>query len=292
MRTIILVAALIAGSFTSSLFAACQEPASSGSLEQQLQATYARTLMDSGGYKVAEAGCIFVVQKEGIAACTSTKTPFRNEYEDGQVKPENKSKFINSMRWLSSIPGARSVVAPGCLKGSPRTYIVGEKVYLLRMEIRNAGKDTGLIFSLESCGTCDPSVTDPAHTPYHAELRVNLHAGFLTSTDLKQVKKVVGEVLAFPEDAATGQTQQGSQTKQIPATPDSPQSSFPPIAPPPSPGQEQTAAPVSIAIGQTPEQVKAAMGPPDRDVKLGSKEIYSYKNLKVTFVDGKVSDVR
>ena len=57
----------------------------------------------------------------------------------------------------------------------------------------------------------------------------------------------------------------------------------------PAPAQP---APTTIELGQTTDQVVAALGPPSKIVKLGSKEIYVYKDLKVTFVDGKVSDVQ
>ena len=39
-------------------------------------------------------------------------------------------------------------------------------------------------------------------------------------------------------------------------------------------------------------QVKAALGTPDKVVNLGPKQIYVYKDLKVTFVNGKVADVQ
>jgi hypothetical protein len=38
--------------------------------------------------------------------------------------------------------------------------------------------------------------------------------------------------------------------------------------------------------------VVAGLGQPDKVVDLGSKKIYIYKDLKITFVDGKVSDVQ
>ncbi len=44
--------------------------------------------------------------------------------------------------------------------------------------------------------------------------------------------------------------------------------------------------------GQTPDQVQAALGKPDKIVNLGTKMIYVYKDLKVTFLNGKVSDVQ
>jgi len=65
-----------------------------------------------------------------------------------------------------------------------------------------------------------------------------------------------------------------------------------PIAPPPPPPDEPAAAPPTISLGQTKDQVKAAFGTPDRVVKLGTKEIEYFKDMKVTFVNGKVTDVQ
>ena len=36
----------------------------------------------------------------------------------------------------------------------------------------------------------------------------------------------------------------------------------------------------------------ASLGQPEKIVNLGAKQIYVYKDLKVTFVKGKVSDVQ
>ena len=52
------------------------------------------------------------------------------------------------------------------------------------------------------------------------------------------------------------------------------------------------AAPTAtIELGQTPDQVKAALGAPTRIANLGPKVIYYYNGMKVTFKEGKVSDV-
>jgi hypothetical protein len=47
-----------------------------------------------------------------------------------------------------------------------------------------------------------------------------------------------------------------------------------------------------VALGQTPDQVVAILGAPLRKAKIGAKEIYSYKDLKVTFLNGKVKDIQ
>jgi hypothetical protein len=55
---------------------------------------------------------------------------------------------------------------------------------------------------------------------------------------------------------------------------------------------DATAAPPSVELGQTPDQVKAALGAPTSIANLGPKVIYNYNGMKVTFKDGKVSDVQ
>jgi hypothetical protein len=47
----------------------------------------------------------------------------------------------------------------------------------------------------------------------------------------------------------------------------------------------------TIALGQTPEEIIDILGPPEKRVELGSKTIFVYEDLKIVFVDGRVSDV-
>jgi hypothetical protein len=63
----------------------------------------------------------------------------------------------------------------------------------------------------------------------------------------------------------------------------------PPIAPPPPPADQP---PPTISLGQTRATVLASFGQPTRVVKLGTKEIDYYKDMKVTYLNDKVSDVQ
>ena len=92
-----------------------------------------------------------------------------------------------------------------------------------------------------------------------------------------------------PTDTADLQ-QQGQQADQAEkeATGDAPPSgSAPAGAAPPAP-----AAPVSVQMGQTPDQVQASLGAPKKMANLGPKVIYYYDGMKVTFTNGKVTDVQ
>lgn len=54
----------------------------------------------------------------------------------------------------------------------------------------------------------------------------------------------------------------------------------------------EASAPKTIELGQSIAQVEAILGKPETVVKLGARTIYTYKNMKVIFTDGKVSDVQ
>ena len=50
--------------------------------------------------------------------------------------------------------------------------------------------------------------------------------------------------------------------------------------------------PATIELGQTFEQVEKAIGKPTRVVNLGAKVTWTYSDMKIVFVDGKVSDLQ
>jgi hypothetical protein len=62
--------------------------------------------------------------------------------------------------------------------------------------------------------------------------------------------------------------------------------------PGPNAGTPPPAEQVNIELGQTIDQVTAAMGQPLRKATVGTKTIYTYKDMKITFKDGKVADVQ
>lgn len=54
-----------------------------------------------------------------------------------------------------------------------------------------------------------------------------------------------------------------------------------------------TTAPVTLRLGMTPEEVELAQGArPQKVIDLGGKKIFVYSDMKITFVDGKVTDVQ
>jgi hypothetical protein len=48
----------------------------------------------------------------------------------------------------------------------------------------------------------------------------------------------------------------------------------------------------TVSLGQTIDQVRAVLGPPQQIMNAGSKQIYIYQSVKITFLNGRVSDIQ
>ncbi len=51
-------------------------------------------------------------------------------------------------------------------------------------------------------------------------------------------------------------------------------------------------APKKVQLGDSRKRVEEILGQPEAMADLGSKVVYVYRSFKVTFVDGRVSDVQ
>jgi len=117
--------------------------------------------------------------------------------------------------------------------------------------------------------------------------------GSLANAQAGQVEDMIGQVLSISTDDSAqqdqGGQQQGGDQGQQQGGGGQAQGGQQQAAPAP---EQPAAEPQSIEKGMTPYQVEAALGKPDKKVNLGTKVIYVYKDLKVTFINGKVSDVQ
>src|SRR5579862_111019 len=254
------------------------------SLQEQLAAQYKLVKMgsDTSGYSVVDKGTLLAIQKGGILGVPySDQSILSTKYENGTVHSPN------------------SVLTKGIGFGMKRfgkeqtthLFASGDKVYPSKIEV-NLSKDTVTI-GIVACDTCNK--TDPP-TYNKANVVFQFPKGTLASASAGQVEDTIGQLLAISNDDQGGGEQQGAdQGAQQPAADQGSQQAAQPqgAAPAQPAAQDQPAAePASIEKGQTPDQVQAALGKPDKIVNLGSKQIYVYKDLKVTFLNGKVSDVQ
>jgi hypothetical protein len=147
------------------------------------------------------------------------------------------------------------VLAQGRKNYPTRFFRAGEKLWVVALLV----KRDGVTFRLYS----DPY----GAIRYYGDLKFPFDKGSTPASD---------EALARISEALTAQPVDTTGTRT-------------PIAgDQPSPPSE----PVRIDVGHTIDQVVAVLGQPERTANVGNKQLYFYKDLKITFVDGKVSDVQ
>jgi len=264
----VLIVALIVVGITPSLVLA-QAP--TVPLEDQLKAQFTLVKMgaDTGGAAVVEQGTILVIKKGGILSVPYGDTSVvPTKYQDGAVHSPNNVMMKGLGFGMGKLGKTQTT----------RLMQVGEKVYPSRIAV-NLPKDqvTMSIIACDSCNNVSPT------TFYKADVVFQFSKGSLANTSPSQVEDTIAGLLAFDDSADQGGGQQGGNgNDQQGGNQGGGQAQQ--QAPPPEPAQ--------IEKGQTPEQVKAAIGNPDKIVNLGAKQIYVYKDIKVTFINGKVSDVQ
>ncbi|MGD1070793.1 MAG: hypothetical protein ABSB15_11685 [Bryobacteraceae bacterium] len=146
--------------------------------------------------------------------------------------------------------------------GSCRVFVKGEKFWLTEVEV----KDDGVVLQF---------LSDPLpDSRYHGALKFPYAKG--TQPDADEISALAAQCLEVVG---------GQQAAAAPPPAGAADPALAPIAPPPPP-------PASIALGQSKEQVIAALGPPRKVEGAGAKQqILYFENLKVTLVGGKVTAI-
>jgi hypothetical protein len=240
------------------------QDAAGSSLADQLKAQYklAKRGSDSSGGSIVEAGTVLAIQKGGILGVPLSNVAMAPAtYKNGELRG----------------PGGFAAGFIG--GGDSRQLPIGEKVYVTRIDVQL--KKDKIMFTIVECDSCN-AVQQPSS--YKSAVIFQFPKDYLSKADVTQVTDVISQVLAVATEEqqqpqAESEQQSGSETISLKGVPHS----LP---------KEPTTPPPAIEIGQTVEQVKAVLGQPTNVVKLGAKQIYLYKDLKVTFTDGKVSDVQ
>jgi hypothetical protein len=248
------------------------------SLPEQLAAQYKLVKMgsDTSGYSVVEKGTLLAIQKGGILAVPyGDQNILSNKYEGGTIHAPNGLALM----------GRKSIMGKFGKEQTTHLFAVGDKVYAMKIDV-NVAKDT-VTLGVVACDTCNK--TDPP-TYNKANVVFQFPKGSLANASAGGVEDTIGQVLSISNDDAQQGGDQGGQQQgdqQQGGEQGAQQGGQQPAA------QEQPAAePASIEKGMTTDQVEAAMGKPEKKVTLGTKQIYYYKDMKVIFLSGKVSDVQ
>jgi len=258
------------------------------SLQDQLNAQYKPVKMgsDTSGYSVLAEGTLLAVQKGGILGVPySDKTMLTNKYENGEVHGPNAAMTEARKRVFGHFSQTASQGQTTAL------FKKGDKVYPLKIEVK-LDKDQ-VAMAVVECDTCNK--TDP--TTYNkAEVVFQFPRGSLAKAQAGEVEDKIAELLALSDNSGGGDNQQGNNNQQ---GGDQQQQGGQDQGQQQAGGnngggqdQQQQADPQTVEVGMTPDQVTNALGKPEKIVKLTTKQIYIYKDMKVTFVNGKVSDVQ
>lgn len=257
------------------------------SLQEQLAAQYklAKLGQDSSGYSIVQEGTLLAIQKGGIKGGPATSTITRSAtFQDGTVHaaadPTNNSaaqkagKIFCGLRKCPTTPDSVSD------EKTTKFFKVGDKVYPTKIDVNNA-KDT-VTLGIVACDTCNK--TDPP-TYNKANVIFQFAKGSLATASAGTVEDTIGQLLSISsDDQKADDGQQGDQQGTQQGGGDQQSAAAPAAAP--------QAEPQSIEKGMTPEQVETAMGKPQKKVTIGTKQLYIYQDMKVTFINGKVSDVQ
>jgi hypothetical protein len=237
-------------------FVAAQEGASI-SLQEQLKAQYkvVKVSADATGLKIVDPGTVLDVKKGGLLGVPPMSMAFcPAKFQDNELK-EPTGMCVAMVKQVS------------------RYFQVGEKVYPLRIDVM-PDKDR-VAFQLVECDSCN-GAQQPSF--YKSEVIFQFAKGSLRGMAVPQVEDTISQVLAISDSDSSQPNTQGQNQDNS------------------SGGgggeQQRQQEPQQISVGQTPDQVRAALGNPDKMVNLGAKQLWVYKDLKVTFMYGKVSDVQ
>lgn len=276
-------------------------------LQKKLVSEFALTQATAAYDDIVTAGAILVLQKSDLVlGPTAGSSLYTNVYKDGKIQANSFAQAKKTLgkigRFGSFIPGVGGTAAAGAAStadtnsgSAPRTYVKGEKMWVTKVEVKTEDKQPVVVFELFTDAVND--------VRYKGSLKFPYPKG---ATD-DQVDKLVAEVFQVqPQEdakdkpaaaaAPAAPAGQAAPAASAPAASDAPAApaaaALPDIPPPPPPADQPAPPPTTISIGQTPDQVIAALGQPEKIVKLAKKETYYYKDLKVIFTAGKVSDVQ
>jgi len=158
-----------------------------------------------------------------------------------------------------------------------RKFVAGEKFWVTGIDVQ----DDGVVFQVYS----DPY----PDVRYWGRLKFSYSKKSIPSADA--LLKTIAEVLTVqPNDNASENASQQLTPEQT-AEPAQEQA-LAPIALPPPPAATPPPPPKTISLGQTRDEVVAILGQPQKVVKLATKEMLYYPDMKVTLVNAKVTDVQ
>jgi hypothetical protein len=241
-----------------------------GEIQQKLESEFVLTKLTADGTDIIKSGSIVVLHKDGfMMAPLDNEYPPTNTYANG----------VFSMGFASSVGLGHFLKSHGDVSSSvkQRRFLSDEKFFITAYKVG----DDGVVLSFYS---------DPYQDiRYHGQMKFPFKHGVPPADDV--MKTIAEAVTVAPsDDAKDSAAAAPAAAPAAPAAP--PAAAIAPIAPPPPPADAAPPPPKTISLGQTKDEVVANFGQPQKVIKLATKEIDTYPDMKVTFVHGKVTDVQ
>jgi hypothetical protein len=233
-------------------------------LLKKLNEQFVPTKFTADKSDIVTAGVVVALKEDGLYLYTAS-VPM------APINVPKKGKLTQGLGDTWEVGVVDGLNRPGGIAGIPfKKLMTGEKVWVRDIEL---AKDAITV----------QVVTDPYNDGrYFATIKFLIPKGTVPTPE--DGVKMVSEVLEVQPAQ-----EQGTQQSPAPAPEAAPAPApMQAIAPPPPPPD---APPPTIELGQTKDQVTAGFGQPLRVANLGPKTIFYYKNMKVTFTNGKVSNV-
>ena len=205
------------------------------------------------GSDIVNPGAVLQLKKSGLVMYLAGTLISANTYKNGAIT----QGFLGTFSKTGT-------------DGPWRTFVRGENFWITGIDV----KDDGITLRF---------LSDPLpESRYKGVLKFPIAKGIQPTPE--QVLATISEVLAVspatPKPISDARPAASSLEAVMPAVPE-----LSPVAPPPPP------PPLTLEVGQTKEQVIAALGQPEKIVGLGTKQILFYRGLKVTLVGGKVTAI-
>lgn len=240
-------------------------------MKEQLEAQYTltKTGLNSGELIITQPGTVLVVQQAGIeGAPPGSASVAKATYKDGVLKTTKKAEIAHGFK-----QGLMHSLVPS--RGLPdrRDFAVGEKVYVSKLDVNV--KQNSIGFHIIECDSCNGAAQPSS---YEAEVNFDFPKGSLANPNVSDIEDTIAKLFTIDNSA------QGAEAQQAPAQPEQPAAQ--------QPAPAQAPAPAQIQLGQSIDDVVAALGQPEKIVDLGAKKIYVYKDLKITLTNDKLSDVQ
>lgn len=272
----------VAAAILVTIFFAPVARAQAPTLQEQLIAQYKLVKMgsDTSGYSVVDKGTLLEIKKGGILGVPygDNNVP-ASHYENGTVKGPSGLALM----------GRKSIMGRFGKEQTTHLFASGDKVYPMKVDV-NVAKDT-VTLGIVACDTCNK--TDPP-TYNKASVIFQFPKGSLANANAGSVEDTIGQLLAVTDESQQQDQGQGDQQDQGQQAQGGQGGGGQGGGGGQAGGQQdqQQAEPAEIKLGMTMGEVESALGKPDKKVNLGAKQIYYYKDMKVTFLNGKVSDVQ